>query len=461
MPQLTKSHELGQKIIEIAQNSPNSQQMLLDIASILGQRFQVDACIIIAGIKEDESQQTICWQPQGLSNLLPEATENLLSQPWVQRLTRIQDGAEITEIYTSDESKNDNSLKQSILLKTALGIGTHFRERVNGVILLCHQKPHKWTQREKNLLKALANSVAIACAVSQLHFSGKDTIDKDVEANITLTNLARLFPNQGSPLIQRLYELMRQQLAQQRQLNELKDNIIAAISDKARNPLASMKVAIKMLQKQELPEASKQRYLNILEDEWQQLDDLIDNIVTIQQLESNDITITPQPILLNPMMAQTIQLFREKWQENQRKSLELVVEGELRDISFYSDPKLIQTILNELLNNAGNFANRNSKIWLKLHCQGDEPPPLTITITNIGCAIASDEQEQIFELFYRGKDALARSIPGTGIGLALVKGLVSHLNGRIEFVSEPTDDPNVHVTTFTLTLPQLLPSTSS
>lgn len=73
----------------------------------------------------------------------------------------------------------------------------------------------------------------------------------------------------------------------------------------------------------------------------------------------------------------------------------------------------------------------------------------------MGGKIGQDEIHQVFDLFYRGKDALDRSIAGTGIGLALVKGLVELLKGKVELVNDPKEEEAL--TTVTLMLPSLTP----
>ena len=79
---------------------------------------------------------------------------------------------------------------------------------------------------------------------------------------------------------------------------------------------------------------------------------------------------------------------------------------------------------------------------------------ISITISNYGAGISAEELPYIFDKFRRGQGVTDRAVPGTGLGLALVKYLVDHLNGAIDVSSEKTDDPGVFLTTFVVTLPQ-------
>lgn len=114
----------------------------------------------------------------------------------------------------------------------------------------------------------------------------------------------------------------------------------------------------------------------------------------------------------------------------------------------------LQRILQELLANAGKFSAAGNSVVLDLSETGGK---IVVTITNFGLGIAAEDLDHIFEKFRRGKGVTDRAIPGTGLGLALVKCLVQHLNGSIEVSSSPSENcenEELWLTCFTLTLPQ-------
>ena len=77
-----------------------------------------------------------------------------------------------------------------------------------------------------------------------------------------------------------------------------------------------------------------------------------------------------------------------------------------------------------------------------------------MTLSNIGQGIASDELPLIFEKFKRCQGTNQNAVQGTGLGLALVKSLVQHLNGDITAASRVIQNTHTSETCFTLTLPQ-------
>ena len=112
-----------------------------------------------------------------------------------------------------------------------------------------------------------------------------------------------------------------------------------------------------------------------------------------------------------------------------------------------------ERILQELLNNAIKYSQQDSTIHLKVSHKVEQLIyRVMIKVTNTGRTISEQEATYIFDRFRRGK---GRWTPGTGLGLALVKSLVQHLNGTIAVESTPiTEDGNLSNICFTVTLPQ-------
>jgi signal transduction histidine kinase len=123
---------------------------------------------------------------------------------------------------------------------------------------------------------------------------------------------------------------------------------------------------------------------------------------------------------------------------------------------LYSDSDSLHRILLELLTNARKYADPGSTVDLTVEYQGELPArQIQLIIRNIGAGITADELPQIFDKFRRGQGVTKQAIPGTGLGLALVKSLVEHLDGTITAASRPLADSPSWETWFTVTLPQI------
>ncbi len=104
------------------------------------------------------------------------------------------------------------------------------------------------------------------------------------------------------------------------------------------------------------------------------------------------------------------------------------------DACLIADPQDMQVILRNLLSNAVKYNVDGGRIDIDIHSQDDT---IIIVVTDTGIGIASDDQKQIFREFSRVKNGSTRNIPGSGLGLWIVKQLVEHYRGRIDLTSAP------------------------
>ena len=259
----------------------------------------------------------------------------------------------------------------------------------------------------------------------------------------------------------KLHEKTRQQVEQLQQLNQLKDEFLSTMSHELNTPLTNMKMAIQMLRQSQLPSDRQVKYLDILDQELTREHSLIRDLLTLQQLDTEQPSIQPQKLDLKSLLSELAQSFEQKWVNC---GLTLVlddhtgVESEA-PLTIYTDPDSLKRILLELLTNAGKYSDPDSTVRLEVtlqeHSQANQ---VVVTLSNLGAGISPKEQAYIFEPFRRGQGITQKAIPGTGLGLALVKSLVQHINGKIEVASSPTPDTSTE-TCFTLTLPQFLENT--
>lgn len=313
---------------------------------------------------------------------------------------------------------------------------------VIGFIVLQYHKSRLWLLEELDLI----NWIGFQISTAIIHHQTLNQVQSLVEE--------RTAQLKWSLDVQaKLSDKMRQQIEQLRQLNELKDDFLNSMSHELKTPLTSMKMAIKMLRQAQLPESMREKYLNILEQEWNREYSLIKDLLTLQKVESGEFTIDPQELNLNQIFQDLAQSFNQKWQEE--KGLTLETDFADATLNLYSDSESVQHIFNELLVNAGKYSDPDTTIYLQVAPQiTSRGKRVTIKISNYGAGIAKEELPHIFDKFRRGQGVTDRAVPGTGLGLALVKYLVDHLNGEINVSSEPTGEPEVFLTTFVVILPQ-------
>lgn len=250
---------------------------------------------------------------------------------------------------------------------------------------------------------------------------------------------------------------MRQHIKQLQKLNQLKDDFMNSMSHELKTPLTSMKIAIKMLRQTEISPQMREKYLDILEQEWNREYNLIKDLLTLQQVESGELSYKPQELDLGKTIEDLRQSFVAKWQTE--RNLNLVCTINPPELKIHTDAESLEYILHELILNAGKYCDAQTTIELSAsHQLTASQSEIVIAVANVGAGITPEELPYIFDKFRRGKGVTDRAVPGTGLGLTLVQYLVEHLNGKIEVTSNPVDDEKtIFLTTFVLKLPQIQP----
>ncbi|MEL6493662.1 MAG: ATP-binding protein [Cyanobacteria bacterium J06623_7] len=319
---------------------------------------------------------------------------------------------------------------------------------VLGLLVLQTDMTHHWSQSELELVSW--TGVQISTAIT--HDQTLNRVQFIVEERTA--QLKSSMDMQG-----KLSAKMRQHIEQLQKLHQLKDDFMNSMSHELKTPLTSMKLAIKMLRQSELPPAMREKYLDILEQEWNREYSLIKDLLTLQQVESGELDYSPQELDLAATIADLSQAWQLKWQSE--RDLNLLCNVDPQDLKIHTDAESLKQILQELLSNASKYCDPHTTIKLSATSQLiDRQEQVVIAVTNLGAGITAAELPHIFDKFRRGQGVTDRAVPGTGLGLTLVQYLVEHLNGTIEVTSEPTEEMSVFTTTFLLKLPQIQPAIS-
>ncbi|HEY9300342.1 MAG TPA: GAF domain-containing sensor histidine kinase [Phormidium sp.] len=313
---------------------------------------------------------------------------------------------------------------------------------VLGFLALQQRQPRVWLNEELELVQLVSAQMSIAILQFQtLRQTSALVEERTAQLEWSLSVQAKL------------YEKTRQQIDQLRRLNALKDEFLSTMSDQMRNPLASMRMAICMLRQPGLPVERQVRYLDILEQQCNLEINLINDLLTMQELESQKCRVQPQKVDIREIIERLDESFAQKWSA---KGLSMELHLPKRSLVLDTDADSVNRILQELLTNAGKYSEPETKVVLRATYQVNQKvPQIVISLSNIGSSISPTEQDYIFEKFRRGEGVMQRGIQGTGLGLALVKCLVQHLNGTISVSSSPMSDRQSWLTCFTLTLPQM------
>ncbi|HEY9665268.1 MAG TPA: ATP-binding protein [Coleofasciculaceae cyanobacterium] len=313
---------------------------------------------------------------------------------------------------------------------------------VLGFLVLQHHQPRLWQTEELEFVEGVSAQVSATIIQNQTLQQVQSLVEE------------RTAQLQHSLEVQaKLYEKTRQQIQQLQELNRLKEEFMSSMSHELRTPLTTMSLAIRMLRQPTLPLERREKYLAILEHECNKEIELINNLLSLQRLEADRASIQPQKIDLMLLIDELTQSFEQKWAD---KRLTLTVESPVPSLMFNTDPDSVNRILLELLTNAGKYSDPDTTVHLQVaHQIESSVNQVMLTLSNTGPGIAPEDLTHIFDKFRRGQGVTQNAVRGTGLGLALVKCLVEHLNGSIAVSSCPLETSSASVTAFTLTLPQL------
>lgn len=324
------------------------------------------------------------------------------------------------------------------LLPTVLLMPLENQGKILGFLVLQQAVPRNWQLAELNLVEMVCAQVSNAIIQSQAIRQVQTLVDE---------RTAKL--KSSLELQAKLHERTRQYVEQLRELNELKDEFLSNMSDRLRYPLTNMLMSIKNLRLPGIPPERQVKYLDILEQECTKEINLINDLLTLQKLESEKEAPEFETIDLNQKIQALSSAFEQRPGD---KGLSVTVDLPSKPLPLQTELESFDRILQELLNNAYTYSEHDSVVHLQaFHRVEEQVDQVIIKVINTGRAISEEEATYIFDKFRRGK---GRWHPGTGLGLALVKSLVQHLNGAIAVESTQISDSPLSEVCFTLTLPQ-------
>lgn len=341
----------------------------------------------------------------------------------------------------SDRRKDTSTIAPMFVLDklpAALLMPLESQGKVLGFLVLQQKQRRNWQESELNIVQMVCAQISNAIIQTQTLKQVQTLVDERT------AQLQRSLEVQA-----KLYERTRQYVEQLRELNELKDEFLSNMSDRLRYPLTNMRMALRNLRRPEIQPEHQVRYLDILEQECTKEINLINDLLTLQKLERHHERPQFETIDLTTKIQDIATSFEKKLAE---KGLNISLDLPDSPLKLQTEVESFDRILQELLTNTCKYSEHNSSVELQISqiCE-TQANQIQIQVTNIGRGISEKEATFIFDKFRRGK---GRWTPGTGLGLALVKSLMQHLNGEISVKSTSIENSELSKICFTLTFPQ-------
>ncbi|MBV6645801.1 MAG: PAS domain S-box protein [Cyclobacteriaceae bacterium] len=229
-------------------------------------------------------------------------------------------------------------------------------------------------------------------------------------------------------------------LEKEKELNEMKSRFVSMASHEFRTPLSTILSSISLIGKYpDDAREKREKHINKIRSAISNMTNILNDFLSIGKLEEGKIEVNREWINIEQMMQRIIGEFEDVLKPGQLINQQ--IPPNLAPV--FSDPKLLNNILLNLLSNASKYSEDAKAISLSIT---SEDNVLIIAVSDQGLGIPVKEQKNIFNRFFRAANAI--NIQGTGLGLHIVKKYVELLNGSIGFQSEAGIG-----TTFTIKLP--------
>lgn len=240
--------------------------------------------------------------------------------------------------------------------------------------------------------------------------------------------LANEFNNMASEIHKSYIELKRKNV-ELKELNEFRSNLLDTVSHELRTPLTSIQGYTSRLMRQDIviDEETKQKSLKIIKEQSERLKRLIDDLLTIPDIEGMRLRTVNTSVSLNMVLEQSEMLLRKKDEH------EIVVKIDDNFPMVYADKGRLEQVFVNLFENAVKYSYPGTPILVSANVKED---CAVVTVKNMCDKISEKKLKTLFEKFVRLDDNMTRTTRGTGLGLFIVKGLVEAMEGSIVLTSD-------------------------
>jgi PAS domain S-box-containing protein len=223
----------------------------------------------------------------------------------------------------------------------------------------------------------------------------------------------------------RLLEGERAQNERLRSLDRMKDEFVALVSHELRTPLTSIRGYLELVLDDAEDMPSEQRgFLQIVDRNADRLLHLVSDLLLVAQAEAGKLTFDWVDVELGPLVTQCVLAAQPAAEQG---GIELVLESEPGG-PIVGDPARIAQLLDNLVSNAIKFSPSGGRVAVRVERVAGS---VVIEVEDSGIGISPEDQEQLFDRFFRTRQASDLAIPGTGLGLSIAKAIVVAHGGSI------------------------------
>ncbi|GED61047.1 HAMP domain-containing sensor histidine kinase [Brevibacillus formosus] len=224
-----------------------------------------------------------------------------------------------------------------------------------------------------------------------------------------------------------------------KQLDEMRQEFVSNVSHEIQSPLTSIQGFSQAIRSGGVTNEQRETYLTIIEEESRRLSSLGKQLLTLASLDKETGLYEPTRFRLDEQIRQVLLVLQHQWQQKK-----LTMELTLPETFIVGDKQLLNQVWMNLLANSIKFTPTAGSIYIAIQ----KDTRIVVTIRDTGIGMSEEEQEHVFERFYKGDKSRNREATGSGLGLSIVQKILQVAKGSIHIQSRIGEG-----TTVTVSLP--------
>lgn len=237
-------------------------------------------------------------------------------------------------------------------------------------------------------------------------------------------------------------EAVSQTLRKLKAVDQSRQEFASNVSHELKTPITSIRVlADSLMGMEDVPEELYREFLSDISDEIDRESKIIDDLLTLVKADKSNAELNVEQININGLLEQILKRLRPI---AKKRNIELVLES-IREVSADVDEVKLSLALSNLVENAVKYNHEEG--WVHVTLDADHKF-FYVKVSDNGIGISQEDQEHVFERFYRVDKARSRETGGTGLGLAITKSIILMHQGAIKLQSKEGEG-----TTFTVRIP--------
>lgn len=217
-------------------------------------------------------------------------------------------------------------------------------------------------------------------------------------------------------------------------------SFIANVSHDMRSPLTSIQGFITAILDGTIPPEKHEKYLRIVLNESQRMIKMTNDILELNKMEEGNLPLKKMEFDIHEMIRDLLDNFEQLTKD---KEVKVNVIFDRKDQMVFADPEKIARVVQNLLDNAFKFVNKQGTIEVETVAKSNK---IWVYIRNSGAAIPKEEQKNIWERFYKSDLSRGKDKKGMGIGLVIVKETLKQHNEDFGIISNEGEMVNFYFT---------------